>query len=98
MSSVNCQPPRLKSATDSWPTAERPSARRGEALRRGPAQKLGDGVALAFGVAGGVASMVEGNLVSGILSATAAAAGGVRLASGVTTPYAYLFSIRRRFA
>jgi hypothetical protein len=70
-----------------------------EALRRGPLRTLGAVAGVGLGLAGGTASAVAGDLVGGVLSAAAAAAGLTTAgAAPPMTPYSYLFAIRREFA
>jgi hypothetical protein len=70
----------------------------GESLRRGPLKTLGGVAGIGLGIAGGVVSAVTGNVLAGALGAGAAASGLATISSQPTTPYSYLFALRRELA
>jgi hypothetical protein len=67
----------------------------GDALRRGPLKTLGGVAGIGLGIAGGVISALTGNVLAGALGAGAAASGAATLSGQPTTPYSYLFAMRR---
>lgn len=70
----------------------------GESLRRGPLKTLGVVAGVGLGIAGGVISAATGNVLAGALSVAAAASGVATLSRQPTTPYSYLFAIRRELS
>ena len=70
----------------------------GEALRRGPLRTFGAVAGIGLGVAGGIASIKTGDVVGGVLSASAAVAGAAASPPDATTAFSYLFAIQQRFA
>lgn len=70
----------------------------GDALRRGPLKLLGSVGGIGLGIAGGVATAITGDVLPGVLGAASAASGVATLPHRMTTPYSYLFAIRRQFA
>jgi hypothetical protein len=68
----------------------------GEALRGGPMRMFGGAVGIGLGIAGGVATALSGGLLTGALAAGAAVSGVAALPRKTTTPYSYLFAIRRQ--
>jgi hypothetical protein len=68
-----------------------------EALRGGPMRMLGSMGGIGLGIAGGIATALSGDVLTGALSAGAAVSGVTSLPRRTTTPYSYLFAIRRQF-
>lgn len=69
----------------------------GEALRRGPLKLMGSVGAIGLGIAGGVATAITGDVLSGALGAGSAASGIATMPRRTTTAYSYLFAMRRQF-
>ncbi|MGH3608055.1 MAG: hypothetical protein ACRDRD_08210, partial [Pseudonocardiaceae bacterium] len=69
-----------------------------DALRGEPMRRLTSIGSIALGIAGGVVTAVTGDLLVGVLSGGAAAAGMATLPRKAMTPYSYLFAMQRELA
>jgi hypothetical protein len=70
----------------------------GDVLRRGPLKLLGSLAGIGLGIAGGVATAITGDVLTGAVGAGSAAGGVATLPHRTTTPYSYLFAMGRQFA
>jgi hypothetical protein len=69
-----------------------------DTLRRGPLKLLASVGGIGLGIAGGIATAVTGDVLPGVLGAGSAASGIATMPQRATTPYSYLFAMRRQFA
>jgi hypothetical protein len=68
----------------------------GDELRRGPLKMLGSAAGIGLGIAGGVATAITGDVLTGALGVGSAVSGAAALPRRTTTPYSYLFAMRRQ--